>query len=1146
MEQPKVIARLTVLRTTVRLRLIAYGICAVVAGGVAAFLAIVLLDWLLELPPPLRMVVAAMFLMGLAGAVLRWIIRPIQARLGIDEIAARLEAHFGTLQDRLLSTVSFLERGDAGSESMMRQTIANTERIVKDIPLESALLLRPLLLRGALMCMSVAALSIILVVAPGWVHTGLYRYVYPWGRIEWPHDTSILPLTSDQTVAVGESMTVRMAVQRGLHDTLRAVVHLREPDGGTTLLAMQRDEDDNFYATIDAVTSRNPYTIRAVRRPEVVEALASIEPPPYASDRAVRVQDLNDPPIGGVKAPIGGQVEVRLRTSKPIPPDETGTEVGLRMESGGLIPLIVDPEDGRRLLSRFKVRDDIRFRIELRDADGFENRGAAEYSILATPDTPPTVTVLEPRAATDLTPMGSVSLLIRVEDDFGITRLTLEAEHIGGGVHMYPLTDRMRVVRGDDGVEAIAQYLWSVEPMSLSPGDLLIYRAVAADNRITTEGTGQVGRSTSMRIKIISDVEFDIRLRSDIVLLEARIRQAALDEAELLDQTTALLQHGDDPTALTDAQRDVVAILSARQARLVHRLRDLAGRFDRLAERMRLNHAGDEEDRHRIASLGDALGRIAAEPMTAASGSLSEAREQTGPAAAQRELHEAARLENAALEQLHALIRLMSQWGSFHELVTKTRGLLDRQNSLRTETAELGKSMLGKPVKSLTQPEAARLKRAQREQEQLADDIEQLLARMKQLAATAHRKDRTGADAINAAIRAARVHEVTKHTRSAAEAIEANRTAAATIAQKTAADAIRKMITALRDRESRELEELRKHLERAEDQIKELLEKQQALRQATHEADLISADETTFNVFTQEQRTLKRNTRLLGEELAGVERAATAARPVREAAIPMGDAEAHLSKSQPEPATAAQDEAIALLEEALDQLEELAQKTAAEALWRSFEQIREDLEEILAAQREVNTGIKKLQGAIEIRGRIRRSEARLASKLAREQAEVRGKVEARVHDFKQVPVYDWALKRVVEWMDESRGRLATRQIDDDLAAIANRIVRELEKLVGAIVETRSLPVDTDFVESDRGGGQAQGGIIRYKPVPTVAELLVLKAMQVDINGRTEGIHEALDIDNATEQQLRELTMLGEDQAEVRRLTEMVTKRARHP
>jgi len=138
------------------------------------------------------------------------------------------------------------------------------------------------------------------------------------------------------------------------------------------------------------------------------------------------------------------------------------------------------------------------------------------------------------------------------------------------------------------------------------------------------------------------------------------------------------------------------------------------------------------------------------------------------------------------------------------------------------------------------------------------------------------------------------------------------------------------------------------------------------------------------------------------------------------------------------------------------------------------------------------------------------------------------------------------LKRVTRWMDESSDRLDAREIDETLTITTNRIARELEKLIAAVVETQSLPMTTEFAEAEMDGGGSEGEAASTATVPTVAELLVLKAMQVDINERTRVLGLQFDVDTASETQLRQLTAIGEDQAEVRRLTELVTGRAQQP
>ena len=83
--------RLESIRRLVRRRLIAYGICAVLAGGVASFLTVVTLDWLLWLPAVLRLFVALLFFTGFLLAAIHWIVTPLRTPLRVEHIAARLE-----------------------------------------------------------------------------------------------------------------------------------------------------------------------------------------------------------------------------------------------------------------------------------------------------------------------------------------------------------------------------------------------------------------------------------------------------------------------------------------------------------------------------------------------------------------------------------------------------------------------------------------------------------------------------------------------------------------------------------------------------------------------------------------------------------------------------------------------------------------------------------------------------------------------------------------------------------------------------------------------------------------------------------------------------------------------------------------------
>ncbi|UCF34514.1 MAG: hypothetical protein JSV78_04270 [Phycisphaerales bacterium] len=1158
MQESRLITRLHALRRRIRTQLIVYGLCAVGAGGVVAFLTILALDWFLELPAVPRIVIALTFLVGLLIAVVYWIVRPLQARLGIDELAGRLERRFRHLEDRVTSTVNFLQNREAGSTEMMDRVIADTDRMVADLPFEAALTLKPLARITSAFVLVIAVLAVFVACAPGWASTGMFRYLYPLGEFEWPRRVAIEPITHDEVVAIGESITVRMRVTRGLHRDLRGVVHLREPDASKIKLAMRRDKDDSFYATIDAVTTdltcwfeagdadtrRSPFHITAVPRPEVAEATITVGPPPYAFDRPPRILDLRE---GDVQAPVAAQITLDVRSSKPTPVKLDDRRIGLDFEEGPFIPFTAHAEDRRNLSAAFEVMGDARFRIVLVDEFGLENSGVEEHRIVAVPDKAPVVTILEPKAVTEMTPTGSVPVHVNVEDDFGITGLELDISRAGvEQAGTVSLTNRLVRGTSENAVKGEAQYLWSIEPLGLAPGDFISFQAVATDNCTLTGETGQVGRSAPMRLKIISDAEFEVRIRDDLVLLEDRIRRSMLDQAELLDRTRELVRNTPPSEPLSEVEREHVDGFAGRQARLVRRSRDLARRLFDLNRRMELNKAGDKEFRRQIESLAGALQEVAADPMTSAANSLNEARDRTRAEDQQRALEATTIAQQEAVDRLRTLIRSMAQWGDFHGLLTKTRGFLDRQRSIREQTTELGKSSVGKSVESLSPEETAKLNRARRQQEQLAEEVDQLLAKMQQLAGQLQDKDPSGADAVQAAARAAKAGEVPKRLRSAGQALKQNRAAAAALDQKLAEDGIQKMIDALKDREKRELALLRKRVADAEEQVTQLIEQQQALRDATAEAETMNADQAVYEDFQQRQRTLARNARMLGEELTDLPRGAEAAQSVRQAAEPMGEAEMRLRDQDGSGAVEQQDAALALLRKALEILEELSRQADEEALRRSLAEIRDQLSEMLEAQKVVNEGVHSLFDDVQAKGRITRLEARQATRLSRQQSDVLELVEQLRPELQKVVVYEWALERVTGWMQTSRTWLTSRKIDEDLIALTERIVRELERLIDAIEETQAMPLTSEFVEQAGGGGGGGAGAIQGKPVPTIAELLVLKAMQADITERTRSLGETVELKEATEEQLRELKTLGEDQAQVRRLTEMVTQRARQP
>jgi len=1170
MSESKLLQRLTDLRRMVRQRLALYGICAVASAAVFAALGLILLDWLLWLPPLLRLVLGVAYVMGGLAGVFRWVIHPLSKRLSLGQIAGTLEQYIwpladgrlGRFEDRLSSTVDFLSGSRVGSEQMCRRVIANTDRMVADIRFQDALSLRPLVLRGGVLIVAALLIGTVVVASPDFASAGLRRYAAPFSGIEWPREVEIVPLTADKRVAAGESVTLRIRIVRGLRPGLRPLAHLHTTGAETTTLAMQREAPGDYACLVSAIyndmtcwfeagdddTRDRPLHIKVVRRPAVVEALAIIDPPSYVPRRADPVvMDLGTDEVFAVP---GSTVTVLVRSSKPLGTVAGGApDAALELTEGSEIALVFTDDD-RTVGASFEFDAAEGFRVRLVDDQGFQNRPDRLYRIQARADQPPDVVLLEPRAVAEVTPNGSVALVIRASDDFGITSLELVAGEPGSqGQLRIPLTETMTVAPAGDRVLGSAEYVWSIAPLNLQPGAALVYHAEAADNYAYRGGQPQIGRSTQLRLRIISQADLDSRLRDQFALLQERIRRALISQESLKDETDALAERTGTGTSLARREVETAAGLAARQARLADRVTDVSRQFRGIRQRTQLDPS---EGRTRGPELQDQLGRIAgllartaSVPMAAASRRLSGA---GSPAVGDGRdlLRQAGANQQTAIEALAGIIRSMDQWGDFQEVVAKGRDLLDRQQEVRTRTVDQGKRTLGRRPESLSDDEQAQLRQTRRRQLRIAEETEQLLKRLGRLAERRRAKDPAGADALEYALRAALAGEVVKQMRDAAEAIQSNRTAAAVIGQRTAETGLSRMLAALEERRQRQLAELAKRMAGAEQALAEILRRQRELLEATQEAKRLGAADDVFRQHAGRQRTVKRNSLRLADDIEDMQRAAGPARLVRGAAGSMGRAESALNQTDGTAAEEHQADAIDLLAEAVLELEELARQVDFEAMQRSLAVVQAKLEEIRNRQQEVNEQSARLIHLRAEKKRLSRAQNRRAAKLARTQEQLRPTVEGEVLPLLgEAAVYQWVLQDVLELSDRSSEALDRRRLDEALARDQRRIVEELDLLITALEQAVRLPGPDRYAEggsSGGGGGPTQAG--QQSPVPSVAELLVLKSMQLDLNARTARIGERFDADTASEEELRRVRQLGDRQQRIRKLTERVTQRAR--
>src|SRR5665213_3116222 len=159
MPPTSLIDSLHVVRRKVRTLAIVSGVGIALAAAVGLLIGIVALDWSLGLEKVPRMLVIAGAVVGLLYVLWHWLAVPMMAKLNIGDVAGRLEHTFPQFDDRLRSTVNFVQGEIPGSRSMQERVASETDALAQTLNLHRVIVRGPvyLAMSGAFVSLLVLA-----------------------------------------------------------------------------------------------------------------------------------------------------------------------------------------------------------------------------------------------------------------------------------------------------------------------------------------------------------------------------------------------------------------------------------------------------------------------------------------------------------------------------------------------------------------------------------------------------------------------------------------------------------------------------------------------------------------------------------------------------------------------------------------------------------------------------------------------------------------------------------------------------------------------------------------------------------------------------------------------------------------------------
>lgn len=527
-------------------------------------------------------------------------------------------------------------------------------------------------------------------------------------------------------------------------------------------------------------------------------------------------------------------------------------------------------------------------------------------------------------------------------------------------------------------------------------------------------------------------------------------------------------------------------------------------------------------------------------------------------------LDESRESQQAIARELDGMLQGLSEFETLRGVTRDAERLLNDQDAVIKESQERANEagLMGKSPDQLDAEQKADLQNLAERQRDVARDLQDLSNRMSELTEGIAESDPLAAEALNEALEELRRQGTAAELGQAAEQVARNQMGPASQTQDKAREAMQDLVDTMKNRRENDLERLVKQLQETRAELAQAQRQQADLLEKTKQAQGEQgepggqqqsgqgqqggedsqggeqaggeqggeAEQDRLQQLAKEQQQLEQELRRQLQKLRKL-RAEQAARAGSRAAARMGNAGQNLDEGDDEAAVRNEEEALRDLEQAIADTDEAIQDAQDRLLMEQFAKIRDQL-------RAYNDRQKRLleeTAAFETRreasgGRFSRADSFDVRNLGRAQAGLKDETNSLAERLDGAPVFKLSIERATSKMTEAAERLGEIETGPETQRAEEEASRWLDRLVASLD-----PANDDEEQQDgqqqQGQGQGQPGQGNQGDgIPAEAQIRMLKAMQEEINTRTQELDEIKRRDEPlTDDQEREFVLLEEDQ-----------------
>jgi hypothetical protein len=1084
--------------------------------------------------PTLRLGLLAGIVVATAAAAWRLVVAPLVVPLSDLALALRIEERFPGFEERLASSLQFQGSDRAavfGSPDLQERVIAETLERANRLDFRDVVRFS-YVRTGAI----AAAFTVLLAAGLAWHSPGdaavaFRRLFVPYSAPAWPRSTNLRLLTVDfqpidprtdspLKVVRGRKLELLVEDRQGrlpddvtlayrlpdepvLRETLRHA-SLRDRTGtvhDVCLVSLPADRGPVWFRALGGDDETMPELEMRVVLPPVLETLKLTLTPPRYTARPVTALP---PGEGRIRGVVGTQVAFEARSSKPL----ASAAVAIKGKTAGTTTILPDRQAFR---GTFVLAEPgaYAYTFQLKDSEGIENANPPRYEIEAAADQIPEVTIDVPPADTTVTADAHVPVTVSAKDDWGLRELRLRI-HVGDNAEARATTLSLanELPRPEHQRVSI---VWPLDGLAVSEGMRIVFHAEAAD--WFDLGPAHVGKSAPRILTVVSAKQKDAEIvsrQADLLRLLERAEQA---QSQTREQTGDLNVQLDKAGQLRPSDVDVLKRVQADQRRVNDVLASpadgAAAAVRGLLDEMRQNHIASPQTRQRLERFDRELSELGQSHLAAVDNHLTRAVKTADlptPAphgAAQAEqsksLKSARREQGIVLESLRTMLGDLAQWRDSQGIREGLRELVEAQDKLNGETADLSRVTLAKPLSELAKQEQADLARLAERQSQLAEQVERIGQRLREAAHGLQASNRDAAQDAAATLKSLQRADPQSRMREIGSELSQNNVGQAMAQQHQLLDELRKLDRTFSQRPENDLQSLVARMTEAGQKIESLRKDQESLRKRTeqHAKRNDSKSDPELEALRKEQNRLAEGAEETARELRRLG-AEAPTESLRQAGSRMSQAEEQLQRGRSASAGAQQKQAVDELDRATAALRQSKKQATQQLAQQSLVRVADELAGLAARQKTVVDETKRLDSERAQAARWTRGQLRSLQSAAGIEHQLRDET-ARIADrLQNADVYAWVLRRGAGEMQQAADRLKTQLTDAKTIALEVDAWSRLRDLAQLLKPDNSSTADQAQKEESSGGSSPSEG----DGIPLIAQLKLLKTLEQNILRRT--------------------------------------------